>query len=131
VECESRSQKNVRISPHLKEVTFIWSCAAEDVYGWFKDAVEYCIDKSKDPQFPKLILEIYITRAKTVADPNLKCGRPNLTTIFKNSVNTDHRRFAVFACGPTPLVNSAWDECNKLSLTTNKLFEFHHETFDF
>jgi len=124
-----QKQKNP-LSPHLKEVTFVWSCVSEEVFGWFSDVVEYCEKKSSVSGYPKINFEIFITRAKTVSNPILKAGRPDLTKIFKIVGDTEYKRIAVFACGPSALVNSCWDESVKNSVGT-QLWEFHHETFDF
>lgn len=39
-------------------------------------------------------------------------------------------RFAVYACGPRPLVNNAWDTARRCTRGRAR-FDFHHEVFDF
>jgi len=124
-------KRSVKRSPHLKHVYFVWTCPNEEVYGWFKDTMEYCREKQGKNGYPTLNAFVYITRAETVSNPDLYTGRPNLTEICDQmEKETSSKRYAVFACGPEQLVNAAWDESVKRSLGSNR-WEFHHETFDF
>ena len=62
-------------------------------------------------------------------------SRPDFPTIFGriNQIASQEEklRIAVVACGPSALVNDTWDQASKHSVSQNRRFDFHHETFEF
>jgi len=118
----------------IRSVFFLWVCPNSTVYSWFQDVVEGCVKKSKVEGYPTFHPLVYSTREKEPKDPLLIPGRPDMYEVFgqveDDARTREARRIAVFTCGPTPLVNQAWDESIARS-GGDMRFEFHNEIFDF
>jgi hypothetical protein len=127
-------------SPLVKHIVFVWACASYDVFTWFKDVVEEAMAQSGQPGYPTLECMVHLSKASEEDIANkyskdrqyLRTGRPLMVNVFKRVVElSPSKRVAVIACGPSALVNSAWDAAVHNSRTTHVRFDFHHEEFDF
>eukprot|EP00808_Paulinella_micropora_P029589 g83441.t1 len=121
------------VKPHrIREVYVMWVIPQVADYEVFREDIEQCMLMARRPQFPKLRVMVYATRAKKEeAVPPIHTGRPNFTCIF-DELERKHVKQAglVFACGPEPMVNELWDQSSRRSMEGARL-DFHHETFNF
>jgi hypothetical protein len=118
--------------PHaIATIQFLWVMPHLADYECFRSDVEDIITAAQTPGRPKLIVTIYITRAKEPLDPPLIAGRPQLSKTFEGLICSHPGKVGlVFACGPTPLVSELWDNCIERTLMGSKI-DFHHEIFEF
>jgi len=131
INMSTEMRKKIPRSPHNKHVVFVWVCPSEEVYGWFSDVLDKCKAVAGKDGYPALYPLVYITRAEKCSNPDLIAGRPKMDEVFDLTEKwTQAKRTAVIACGPTPLVNSVWDECVGRTMEDVR-FDFHHEIFDF
>lgn len=128
----AEKKAKLKRSPITKSVYFVWACSDEQVYGWFSDVLQQIQQLSGVDHFPAFHPFVHLTRQKETTNPELKCGDPNLVEVFQQiGEDQSGRRVAVFACGPSSLVNDAWDVSMKRSALSGTRFDFHHETFEF
>jgi predicted ferric reductase len=131
---------NVRRT-RIKHVYFVWSAPDPETYSWFADIFHQCMQRRLDDMtYPQLHLFIHLTRFKE-SPPGLPDyvlpGRPDfhpLMSIICGECKDEltGAQGAVFACGPTEMVNGAWDAAIAASTKysyANMLF--HRETFDY
>jgi predicted ferric reductase len=125
----------------VKHVYFVWSSPDPEHYWWFADFFQQCVQRRLDDMtYPELHLFIHLTRFKE-APPGLPDyvlpGRPELHQLMsiicgERKAELSGAQGAVFACGPTEMVNGAWDAAIAASTKysyANMLF--HRETFDY
>eukprot|EP00457_Paulinella_chromatophora_P001159 gb/GEZN01001161.1/.p1 GENE.gb/GEZN01001161.1/~~gb/GEZN01001161.1/.p1 ORF type:complete len:665 (-),score=68.40 gb/GEZN01001161.1/:546-2540(-) len=121
------------VRPHrIDEVYMTWVIPHATDYDVFRADIEECMALARRPQFPKLRVMVYATRAKPEeARPPIHTGRPKFNIIFDEMEQRHMNKAAlVFACGPEPMVNELWDQSTRRSKAGARI-DFHHETFNF
>jgi predicted ferric reductase len=120
------NRETKEVDPYLRDVFFIWSCKNEKEFQWFKEMLEEAMVRSasKNSVYPRLHAYVHIISADTDLSnlPSyIHSGRPDVSQIFSRVAQVgierkyeDHR-IAVVACGPSALVNQAWDESTSRS----------------
>lgn len=119
------------ISHCIDTVYFMWVIPSIIDYELFREEIEICLQKSSQPNRPKLILMVYVTRSKEILNSPFICGRPNIPKLFDiMTSNQLDKASLVFACGPSPMVAELWDHSINSTLQGHRV-DFHHEVFDF
>lgn len=125
--------KNAYCQPHAMETIYLmWVMPHIADYECFREEIEMCVERAKDPNKPDLVLLVYVTRAEEKLHTPFHAGRPNISNVFK-SIMKKHspiRAGLVFACGPQPLVAELWDKSIQCTMKGRQI-DFHHEIFDF
>ena len=133
---EQRRARIPRGAHHIERVCFVWVCPDMRTYSWFQSTIEGCRSRSGEQGFPQFADFVHLTRDNGSVPAPLKTGRPDLGAVFGRlkgalqGAHGDSGRVAVFACGPTVLVNAAWDQSTVLSKGGKVTLEFHSEVFD-
>jgi len=119
----------------IRTIYCIWVIPDVNSYSWFKEDFEKIIKKYQESVpglFPVLNLWVYVTRHKNndVISQEFLIGHPDFDQILEVA-QRDNRKKAiqVFACGPSLLVNQAWDSSNLHSNIGHRI-DFAHETFE-
>jgi hypothetical protein len=124
----------------LKHVYFIWSCPDPEHYSWFDKLYRDCIERQlEDPTYPELHLFVHLSKFKEVPPnmpPFVQHGRPDFHALMplfceERKAELKNASGAVFACGPTEMVNGVWDASIQASQKFGTNWMFHRETFDF
>eukprot|EP00457_Paulinella_chromatophora_P001302 gb/GEZN01001304.1/.p1 GENE.gb/GEZN01001304.1/~~gb/GEZN01001304.1/.p1 ORF type:complete len:930 (-),score=83.20 gb/GEZN01001304.1/:265-3054(-) len=128
-------QASVRDRPsNITSVTLVWVTRTITALSWFQEELNEMKAKCRaDSNLPELNLKLFVTQTHDESQTSLGAlsinmgTRPQMLPIFHEVGPLAMRSpLFVFACGPTPLVNSAWDACSN----TKGDFHFHHETFE-
>lgn len=124
----------------LKHVYFVWTSPDPEHYSWFADLFAKCLERrSDDPSYPELHLIVHLTKFSEVP-PGLpsyvRHGRPDFHALMPMLCVERKKELtgsggAVFACGPTEMVNGVWDASIQASSKHGANWFFHRETFDF
>ena len=116
----------------IESVYCCWVVPTETEATWFMRELKACMNNAKHiAHMPKLVVWIYVSRAKTALSP-LIAGRPNMGTVFKTieECNPYAESILCFACGPDPMINELWDLSFDKTMSGSRV-DFVHETFNF
>ena len=121
-----------KLIPHaIKTIYFMWVMPNIGDYECFRSEIDFISKRSKEPNYPKLVISIYITRSKEQLEPPFISGRPKISQIFHTMVsNHNDKAGLVFACGPGPMVAELWDYSIQYTVNGTRI-DFHHEIFEF
>lgn len=110
------------------KVYVFWTMRDPSMYYSFGDCFD---DILNGPVSTCFNISVWITQPGA-ASPMFIRGRPDWSAIFRTirELHSDVDRIGVLSCGPSMLVDAAWDSCNRYS-TKATTFDFHQETFEF
>jgi len=137
--------------PGWQDIHVIWTVRETEQFSTFQKEFAECAaaaaahsNNPDDPEpLPALHVSLYVTgKGEVSPDLSLMAGavqcelsRPKLTQyitgIASHGAAAGQRDpLLVFACGPEPMVNQAWDATRSASFKGVRC-DFHYETFEF